>query len=393
MDDERGKAETRGPRFARAYSATAVFLLSMVLFIVLVNVLVWAAASIYAHATGTSGDPVTGKYGAWRMRQAYSDMTDDQWQQLMNETWRRAHVFDQFVGFKEAPFRGKYVNVADNGYRLSQPQGPWPIDPKNYNVFVFGGSTTFGYGVTDDQTIPARMQAIMMEHSLARRVCVYNFGRGFYYSTPERILFEQLLLGGARPNLAVFFDGVNDFGAADDRFTYSRAFARAMESSRRGLAGDAAQLVRSSPVAQAAWQLIRAVVTPPAAPAGSDSLGGVIRRYVWNKDTITRIADVNGVATIMVIQPVPMFEYDTKYHLFDPTDWRLKNAVDGYPLLAQYVKEQPMGDNFLWIAGMQKDIQKHLYVDQLHYNREFSDMIAHEIVNFVEKRGLLPRSR
>ncbi len=134
-------------------------------------------------------------------------------------------------------------------------------------------------------------------------------------------------------------------------------------------------------------------MTPPAAPAGSDSLGGVIRRYVWNKDTITRIADANGLATVMVIQPVPMFEYDTKYHLFDPTDWRLKNAVDGYPLLAQYVKEHPMGDNFLWIAGMQKDIQKHLYVDQLHYNREFSDMIAHEIFNFVEKRGLLPRSR
>jgi len=200
---------------------------------VLVNVLVWAAASIYAYAQAprATGDRqirrlghAPGVFGHDRRPVAAAD----------ERNLAAGPRFDQFVGFKEAPFRGKYVNVADNGYRLSPPQGPWPIDPKNYNVFVFGGSTTFGYGVTDDQTIPARMQAIMMEHSLARRVCVYNFGRGFYYSTPERILFEQLLLGGARPNLAVFLDGVNDFGSADDRFVYSRAFARAMESSRAG---------------------------------------------------------------------------------------------------------------------------------------------------------------
>src|SRR5262249_53760858 len=42
-------------------------------------------------------------------------------------------------------------------------------------------------------------------------VRVYNFGRGSYFSTQERILFQQLLLAKAIPNSAIFLDGVNDF--------------------------------------------------------------------------------------------------------------------------------------------------------------------------------------
>ena len=38
-------------------------------------------------------------------------------------------------------------------------------------------------------------------------MCVYNFGCGRYYSTQERVLFEQLVSSGAVPDLAVFLDG------------------------------------------------------------------------------------------------------------------------------------------------------------------------------------------
>src|SRR6185436_5392660 len=46
---------------------------------------------------------------------------------------------------------------------------------------------------------------------------VYNFGRGAYYSSQERALFEKLLVGGTVPDGAIFLDGLNDFMYYDDR--------------------------------------------------------------------------------------------------------------------------------------------------------------------------------
>ena len=55
---------------------------------------------------------------------------------------------------------------------------------------------------------------------------VYNFGRGSYYSSQERILFEQLAVAGHVPDLAVFIDGGSDFVFAHtERPFASNAFA------------------------------------------------------------------------------------------------------------------------------------------------------------------------
>ena len=126
------------------------------------------------------------------------------------ENWTRSYLYEPFTQFKERPNRGDYVNVDENGFRFSADQASWPPDPKKVNVFVFGGSTTFGYGVADLETVPSRLQEELRE-KFVTPVSVYNFGRGYYYSTQERVLFEKLLLSGYVPNVAIFIDGLNDF--------------------------------------------------------------------------------------------------------------------------------------------------------------------------------------
>src|SRR5205085_2675003 len=110
-----------------------------------------------------------------------------------------------------------YVNVDPGGFRWSGDQGPWPPDPKNFNIFFFGGSTGFGYGVRDAETVASQLAAFLNQtKAVSRPIKIYNFGRAGYYSTPERMLFERLLLEGHRPQLAVFMDGLNEFEHASD---------------------------------------------------------------------------------------------------------------------------------------------------------------------------------
>jgi hypothetical protein len=256
------------------------------------------------------------------------------------------------------------VNISQQGFRISPDQGPWPIGPQNYNVFFFGGSATEGFGVRDDQTVPACFQSLM-QNEAGQRVCVYNFGRDGYTSTQELILFERLLADGARPNLAVFVDGLNDF-------LFPPNSANADEVSKtQGIGTNLLKAWQAMPIGRA---IARQSTAPPPDFRTIDPI--VIEHYVFNKNAIEAIAKSYDISTVFVFQPKPA-------DLNEPGD---QCAVHGYPLMAQYVKDNGMGDDFLWLADVQQATAKPLYIDKWHYNPEFSQQIAMQIRNFLQKR-------
>lgn len=152
-------------------------------------------------------DPVSEKYGFSQVVQNYPGMNRTALRELLRETWSRPMAFEPFTQFKERATMGRFVNVSPHGFRLSKNQGPWPPSPEAVNVFLFGGSTVFNYGLPDEQTIAFFLQGFLNEAGSGPPVRVYNFGRGHYYSSQECVLFEQLLSAGFVPAIAVFLDG------------------------------------------------------------------------------------------------------------------------------------------------------------------------------------------
>ena len=53
-----------------------------------------------------------------------------------------------WVQFRHAPFQGKFLNTDDHGFRKT-PAAP-PPERARRRLYVFGGSTTFGFGVSDE---------------------------------------------------------------------------------------------------------------------------------------------------------------------------------------------------------------------------------------------------
>ena len=385
-------AAPRPRRIVRWYKGAAILLLNTLVFFIILNLVLWAGISIRRIVLHRE-NPALEKYSPDLLRQVYTDMSETEFRQLLTESFRRPFTFEQWVQIREAPFQGKYVNVSEHGFRKVPQQGPWPIDPNNYNVFMFGGSTTFGYGVRDDQTLPACVQRMLAARGVAnKRVCIYNFGRGYYYSTPERILFEQLLINGAKPNLAIFTDGLNDFYHPDDVLENTPELKKAMEPSvPKAVTNHILAVLMKLPVGEAA-EFIGSRIIAPARPGKGDPavLATVINRYVFNKTAIELIARNHGIATVFVFQPVPYYLYDQNHHLFRGNVMIYHDVTVGYPMMVEHMKQHPMGDGFLWLADIQKDQAKPLYCDQVHYTPEFTNQIAGEIVKFIDSRKLLP---
>ena len=106
---------------------------------------------------------------------------------------RGSITYEPYTFFCPRENKGPHLNVYPRGFRQVPEQGPWPLN-KN-NIFMFVGSNTFGWKVSDEQTIAAYLQEIGRKDY--PRIQLYNFGRAAYYSTQERILFEKYSGRGA----------------------------------------------------------------------------------------------------------------------------------------------------------------------------------------------------
>jgi lysophospholipase L1-like esterase len=118
------------------------------------------------------------------------------------EEQKRGKVsFEPYYHWKQDELIGKYINIDAQGVRRTVK------DPtaRAAKIFMFGGSTLWGQGAPDKDTIPSHVQAL-----LGNAYDVYNYGEDGFVSTQElNYLLYQLSLGNV-PDAVIFYDGVND---------------------------------------------------------------------------------------------------------------------------------------------------------------------------------------
>jgi lysophospholipase L1-like esterase len=80
-------------------------------------------------------------------------------------------------------------------------------------VWTFGGSTMYGTAVPDWATLPSYLSRDLNASS-SGCVVVSNFGVEGYVSNQELLLLTEQLKAGGQPDVVIFYDGLNDAGAA-----------------------------------------------------------------------------------------------------------------------------------------------------------------------------------
>lgn len=106
---------------------------------------------------------------------------------------------------------GKVATSNDQGFR--GPDVAVPKPPGAFRVLLFGGSTTHGWGVRNDETIDHYMRAAFADHFPEIRVEIVNLAFDGYdsYQAFERLRYQGLALD---PDLIIVNTGINDVGNA-----------------------------------------------------------------------------------------------------------------------------------------------------------------------------------
>jgi hypothetical protein len=380
----------RFEKLQRLYGGVALFTLNVLILFVVLNVLAWFGVRLYNRFVMLR-TPL-GKYHQEQILAAYPGWTWDQLLVLL--CCELPYEYEPYTGHRNMPEKRPYLTVDEQGFRHVANQGPWPISKDFVNVFFFGGSTSFGSGLPDDQTIPSHLQAILNERLGGDRVRVYNFARVHYFSQNERILFERLVVEGIVPDYALFLDGLNDFHRHDaipamtaeikellraQEVTRSKdRFALMLAPFRRMPVVTFANMVRrtgaEAPVAQDATR------AELAAKYDVPGLVDAANRYVRNQALIRAVAQAEDVRTLFAIQPIPTYHYDLSHHVFSEGSLAYFNEANyagfGYRHLAARKDELLRAPDFLWLADMQESRKENLYCDSIHYTSAFGADIA-----------------
>lgn len=293
----------------------------------------------------------------------YPELNSNDIDQLQRECFSLRYVYEPFVEFRPVPVVKRFVSITKDGYRGGGQ--PWPPRDADFVVFVFGGSTTFGYGLRDEETAVVALESELKKIWPDKTVQCYNFGRGYYYSTQERVLFESLMERGWVPDMAVFIDGLNDFYYANGKPELSETlYAYTTDGVREESA--------------------------PRLPA-KDSIEKVLSRYKNNVRMIKAIGDEYHVQTLFVGQPVPFFKYPR-----NPQTYPFVRAFAGHELcesgygqFEEAALKGEFGDSFVWCGDVFSDATKAMYADSIHYSPTGAERLSQMIVASARQLRLL----
>jgi hypothetical protein len=376
------------------YISFSVMLTNLIVLLIVFNLALFAYARVarYArsrlsrHPTSNSANSTTDPS---RPEIKLKDLAKETWATVM----LRNYDYDPITQLRLHPLHGRYVNVEEGGFRRVWGQGPWPLDRSALNIFLFGGSTTFGLSLDDDQTIPSSLQ--QRTRAASQRLNVYNFGRPGYTSTQELLLYLSLLRDGSVPNAAVFIDGLNECqewtstppsGAHwPDEYVYS-----AIENAKRnqGVYMLPLQALPMAGLASSIAERFGLDQRNETQGVPSDVQGFILNRWLKNKKVIEVLSRGYEVNVSFVWQPVAAYKYDLRYYKFPHKLLQDEAYVPTvYSAIEKMARQGMLGEDFLNLAEMQKDKKESLYIDPWHYNEAFSREIASQIYLYLRNRG------
>jgi hypothetical protein len=386
-----------GKKIIKIYKSVALYTLNTLVLIILLNLIL--AGFFWIRDSFSEDNPnvdrrVLSHREKYSDVDAYTHMAPDEVGRFLDEQDIMGSIgfqHEPWVQFRNPEFHGAHLNTDARGLRKTKdPESREGVPTK---IFVFGGSTTFGYGVADDFTIPSFMQTILERQYPDSPISVKNYGQGFYYSTQEMLLLISLIKENNIPHIAIFIDGANDthqlhFMHDQPNFT---GMVRDLWNTRGGLSPSDGEkeyswipMIRLAKVISRkqgpANQTEKNRNPTPEALLAANGPAYVVNRYKSNLRIIRSVCREYGIKCYFVWHPVPFYKYDRSLHRTFPYEGPIpKHWSATYKTMKFY-----SSPDFLYLGESLVDVREKVFVDDVHFNEKFNAEIAAAICGFLK---------
>ena len=289
-------------------------------------------------------------------------------------------IYEPYVEFKEQERLNDFTSVSRVGNRCNYNFIKLCKEPRggSNEIWFFGGSTAFGQGLKNDETVTHYIEEISNNKFKA-----INFGAGGFSSTQSRILFQNLLTNFPPPYAAVFLNGNNDF-LNTQKFNETQLSSRIRDNFDKQFK-DSLKIYLKERISRLNFiKLINEKFLPKKSikkiPKNNQELLKISNLLSINHDINLKIGKHFDTRIINILQPAPIYENSYKTSN-TPDVFKLKkedveysNLKNGY----EYISKKN-NQNYLDLSNLK--INKPMYIDTFHYTKEFNRAIAIEIIN------------
>lgn len=277
-------------------------------------------------------------------------------------------IYQPWVEFTFRDFQGKYVNVRDQ-IRRSVPDRSDDTAGHPFRIFFLGGSTMYGFHLTDEETIPSCLvRAYRLTHPNGRPIYVVNLGMPFYHSYQELIQLADLLFKDEKPDMVVMLDGLNDCLSVNDTYKRVPAFAIGKGGSYQ---------FESTNDQKDQFQDFYTL------PAGMsiDSVAKITcQRYLDNIRHARDLTSLYHIPLYCFWQPVPYYDYPNR----DQDPFCTHTPSERFELIYPLVKQQGDGlPYFFYLGDLLHDEKGLPFIDQIHYSPRFSQTVAEKMLSLI----------
>ncbi|KUI23446.1 hypothetical protein AU193_01495 [Mycobacterium sp. GA-1285] len=342
----------------------------------------------FPHWAPHGGVRVGGKEGTWEdiftAQMSSASMAADQdwagdWFNEFGNIYTN-NVYVPLLGMVSQDYKGRYINIADRARKTYIAEG---VGDDATSVYLFGGSTMWGYGQRDLYTIPSYVARLAEEDGVPVRVS--NYGQVAWGIWQELSLLQQLLSEGHAPDVVVFYDGVNDVAEQVEGLTTDPTYPGGLfvrEAVERARMRGSGLSVKDSVVD---FYSTHSILTRLALRSNSKQAGpaptaeltqerarNAVHLYERAIDVIENLAKSYGFKPVFVWQPTAYTTEGGDAEQFaSPDEWGVGAAFrDATALIAPPV---------LNFADELDGVKEAVFMDNSHTNERGAELVARAI--------------
>jgi len=372
----------------RVFSLVGAAVIGVLATLLVLELVCWAAWSLgrWLHADPLRPEASSAYQGANWVPELYREQS---------ARLASPYVYVPFTVTGVTPWHGKYFNNDEHAtgvWRRTDNPGQCPQGRKT-TVWIFGGSTIYGTGVPDAETLPSYLSRDL-NRDLRECVEVTNFGNESYVTNQEAILLGEQLKRGGRPDVVIFYDGFNDahvgMAAADPasaHYGFEIIKARA-EGSLRGRF-DFIHRLYTVRLIEAARQSLRRTGASPNDKELHAKASAVVNNYEANHNIASALAQAYHFRFYGFWQPMlfyghkPLDAFEQQISRFDASKGR---RFDPQPVIDAYeeAERRAPGAAFVFLADLFDSTAEPIYIDEAHLGPHGNELAAQAVAKYVE---------